>query len=54
MRSIGARLAFWYALSVGATLLVLFAAGYQLLESRLTHGLDLLNQAEFHQLETAL
>ncbi|HET6972161.1 MAG TPA: ATP-binding protein [Phenylobacterium sp.] len=54
MRSIGARLAFWYALSVGATLVVLFAAGYQLLESRLTHGLDLLNQAEFHQLETAL
>lgn len=40
MRSIGARLAFWYALSVGATLLALFAAGYQLLEGRLTHGLD--------------
>jgi hypothetical protein len=50
MRSIGARLTFWYALSATATLAILFLLGYQLLESRMFHGLDMLNEAEFRQL----
>lgn len=54
MRSIGVRLAFWYALSATLSSAVLFAAGYQLLESRLTHGLDLLNQSGFRQLQAHL
>ena len=43
MKSIGARLALWYAAAATATLAVLFVAGYYLLESYLIHGLDLLN-----------
>jgi len=54
MRSIGARLTFWYALSATVTLAILFFAGYQLLEGRLIHGLDQLNQAEFRQLKSHL
>jgi len=54
MKSIGVRLAFWYALAATLSSAVLFAVGYQLLESRLTRGLDLLNQAEFKQLEQRL
>jgi two-component system heavy metal sensor histidine kinase CusS len=45
---------FWYALSATITLAILFAAGYQLLESRLIHGLDELNEAEFRQLQVRL
>jgi signal transduction histidine kinase len=54
MRSISARLTFWYALSATVTLAILFLAGYQLLESRLIHGLDQLNEAEFRQLKEHL
>ncbi len=54
MKSIGARLTFWYALSATVTLAILFLAGYELLESRLVHGLDLLNEAEFAQLKARL
>ncbi|MDE2487824.1 MAG: HAMP domain-containing protein [Alphaproteobacteria bacterium] len=54
MRSIGARLAFWYALSATVSMAILFVAGYQLLESRLIHGLDQLNEAEFRQLQVRL
>ena len=54
MRSIGARLTFWYALSATITMAILFAAGYQLLESRLIKGLDELNEAEFRQLQVRL
>lgn len=54
MRSIGARLTFWYALSATITMAILFVAGYQLLESRLISGLDQLNEAEFRQLEVRL
>ncbi|WP_309604943.1 HAMP domain-containing sensor histidine kinase [Phenylobacterium sp.] len=54
MRSIGVRLTFWYALASTVTLAILFLVGYQLLESRLTHGLDQLNEAEFRQLKAHL
>ncbi|MFI4964318.1 MAG: ATP-binding protein [Caulobacterales bacterium] len=54
MRSIGARLTFWYALSATVTLAILFVAGYQLLETRLIYGLDQLNSAEFQQLKAHL
>ena len=54
MRSIGYRLTLWYALSATATLAILFAAGYQLLEVRLVHGLDELNNAGFQQIKARL
>jgi len=54
MRSIGARLTFWYAVSATVTMAILFLAGYQLLESRLIKGLDQLNEAEFRQLKVNL
>ena len=54
MRSIGTRLAAWYALAATITLACLFIVGYQLLESYLIHGLDLLNKAEFEQISARL
>lgn len=54
MRTIGARLTAWYAISATLTLAVLFLIGYQLLESRLSHGLDQLNFAEFEQIRAHL
>ncbi|MGH8295999.1 MAG: HAMP domain-containing sensor histidine kinase [Steroidobacteraceae bacterium] len=54
MRSISTRLAAWYALAATVTLACLFAVGYQLLESYLIHGLDLLNTAEFEQIRARL
>jgi signal transduction histidine kinase len=54
VRSIGARLTFWYALSATVTLAILFILGYQLLETRLIKGLDQLNAAEFEQLKAHL
>jgi len=54
MRSIGTRLAAWYALAATVTLACLFVVGYQLLETDLVHGLDLLNTAEFEQLRARL
>jgi signal transduction histidine kinase len=54
MRSISTRLAAWYALAATVTLACLFVVGYQLLESYLIHGLDLLNTSEFEQLQARL
>ena len=54
MRSIGARLAFWYASAATATLACLFVAGYYLLENHLIKGLDLLNSAQFEQIKARL
>jgi signal transduction histidine kinase len=54
MRSISTRLAVWYALAATVTLACLFVVGYQLLESYLIHGLDLLNTAEFEQIRARL
>ena len=54
MRSIGARLALWYAGSATLTLVGLFIAGYYLLENQLIHGLDLLNTAQFAQIRAHL
>lgn len=54
MKSISARLAVWYALAATSILALVFLAGYQLLQARLIHGLDLLNEAEFKQIEARL
>jgi two-component system heavy metal sensor histidine kinase CusS len=54
VRSIGARLAFWYAGAATATLACLFVAGYYLLENHLIKGLDLLNRAQFEQIKAHL
>ncbi len=54
MKSIGARLALWYAAAATATLVCLFVAGYYLLKINLVHGLDLLNRAEFAQIRARL
>jgi signal transduction histidine kinase len=54
MRSISTRLAAWYALAATVTLACLFVVGYQLLETYLIHGLDLLNTSEFEQLRARL
>ncbi len=54
MKSIGFRLTLWYALSTTATLALLLGFGYQLLQSRLVHGLDQLNYSEFRQIRAHL
>jgi signal transduction histidine kinase len=54
MRSISTRLAIWYALAATVTLTCLFAAGYQMLERHLVHGLDLLTAAQFEQIKAHL
>ena len=54
MKSIGARLALWYAAAATATLACLFLVGYYLLQGYLIHGLDLLNQSEFEQIKAHL
>lgn len=54
MKSIGARLALWYAAAATATLACLFVAGFYLLQGYLIHGLDLLNQSEFEQIKARL
>jgi signal transduction histidine kinase len=54
VRSIGARLALWYAAASTATLACLFVVGYYLLRGYLIHGLDLLNQSEFQQIRAHL
>ena len=51
MRSISTRLAVWYASAATLTLACLFVVGYQLLQTYLIHGLDLLNSAEFEQIK---
>ena len=54
MRSIGARLIFWYALSATLTLSVLMALGYQIQSNQLSTGLDRLSMATFQQLKARL
>jgi two-component system heavy metal sensor histidine kinase CusS len=54
MKSIGARLAFWYALAATTTFACLTVAGYFMLEHYLVRGLDLLNSAEFKQIKAHL
>lgn len=54
MKSIGARITFWFMLSVALTLTCLFIAGYQLLHSSLISDLDLLNATEFRQIKARL
>ena len=54
MRSISTRLAVWYASAATLTLACLFVVGYQLLQTYLIHGLDVLNSAEFEQIKAHL
>src|SRR5437667_160998 len=54
VKSIGARLAFWYAVASTATLACLFLAGRYFLEQHVIHGLDLLNASEFEQVKAHL
>jgi signal transduction histidine kinase len=54
MRSIGVKLTGYYVLSATATLAILFAIGYQLLEARLTRGLDQLIETQFQRIKAAL
>jgi signal transduction histidine kinase len=54
MRSIGARLALWYATAATVTMLCLFLAGRYFLEQYVIHSLDLLNQDEFTQIRSEL
>src|SRR5882757_1649051 len=54
MKSIGARLALWYALAATLTFASLSVAGYFMLQSYLVHDLDLLNESEFHQIQAHL
>lgn len=54
MKSIGARLALWYAAASTVTLACLFVVGYYLLRGYLIHGLDLLNQSEYQELGARL
>jgi signal transduction histidine kinase len=54
VKSIGTRLAFWYASAATATLACLFIVGYYLLEIHLVRGLDELNQAQFAQIKAHL
>lgn len=54
MTSISARLTLYYAAAATISAALLFLSGYLMLESRLVHGLDELNAAEFGQLKTRL
>lgn len=54
MKSIGARITFWFVLSVTLTLAGLFIAGYHLLQSYMIRDLDLLNATEFRQIKARL
>jgi signal transduction histidine kinase len=54
VKSIGARLALWYALAATATFACLSVVGYFMLENHLVHGLDMLDAAEFQQIQAHL
>ncbi len=54
MKSIGARITVWYAVTATATLACLFVAGYYLLENHLIRQLDALNETQFKQLKATL
>ncbi len=50
MKSLGARLTFWYAFAATISFAILSVIGGVLLNQQLVHGLDELNAAEFRQL----
>ena len=54
MKTIGRRIAVWYAIAATVSLACLFAIGHYLLENYLVHQLDALNEAEFRQLKSTL
>lgn len=54
MKSIGTRIALWYACAATTTLAGMSVVGYEFLENHLVHGLDLFNEAEFQQIEAHL
>jgi signal transduction histidine kinase len=54
MKSIGARITVWYAVTATATLACLFIAGYYLLEDHLIRQLDTINETQFKQLKATL
>ena len=54
MKSIGARITVWYAVTATATLACLFIAGYYLLEDHLIRQLDTINETQFKQLTATL
>jgi two-component system heavy metal sensor histidine kinase CusS len=54
MKSIGTRIAAWYATAATATLACLFIAGYLLLQKQLVHGVDLLIEAQFREIDSRL
>lgn len=54
MKSIGTRIAVWYALAATVSLSVVLVIGYQYLQRNLIRGLDLLNATEFRQIQSHL
>ena len=54
MRSIGARIAVWYASAATVTLAIVFVTGYYYLQRNLVQGLDLLVRSEFKQIQAHL
>jgi two-component system heavy metal sensor histidine kinase CusS len=54
VKSIGVRLAFWYAFASTATFACLFFGGRYYLEKHAIHALELLNAAEFEQIRPRL
>lgn len=54
LRSISVRLAVWYGLAATITLGCMFGAGYQLLQSRLINGLDMINLVQYQQIKAKL
>jgi len=54
MKSIGTRIAAWYATAATATLAILFIAGYLMLEKQLIHGVDLLIETQFSEIDSRL
>ncbi len=54
MKSIGARITVWYAVTLTATLACLFIAGHYLLEHYLVRQLDELNETQFKHLRATL
>ena len=54
MKSIGTRLALWYAAAATTTLVCVCIAGFYLLRYHLVHGLDQLNRAQFAEISAHL
>jgi two-component system heavy metal sensor histidine kinase CusS len=54
VKSIGVRLAVWYAVSATLTMVVVFLAGRYFLERYVVNSLDLVNQDEFEQIKARL